>query len=170
MKQKKFIKCQNIQLNHYTYTDNGLLYYDKRPLSVRFKEQKKTRFGILKSILKGNLNINVNKDIHNLNDSLISCDGFGNINKMDKHFIYTKKPDFKFNYINHYAYKSTKEFINKLNKGSVYSGKTTRSKLRRIKNYFCFNSITREKIYLIEKYTNLNLSTYWKKLKNNFST
>ena len=160
MKQKKFMKCQNIQLNQYIHTDNNLIYYNNKSLSERFKEKKRSKFGTLKSILKGNIKVNINKDIHNLNDSLISCNGFGEFNKNEKDFIFTKNPDYIFYYIDHYPFKSTIEFIKKLNKGSVYSGNTTHSKLRRIRNYFNFNIMTLEKINLIEKYTKLNLSKY----------
>ena len=160
LKQKKFMKCQNIQLNHFSHTDNNLLYYNNKSIKERFRESKRDKFGTLKSILKGNIKIDINGDIHNINNSLISCNGFGEFNKNEKYFIFTKNPDYTFYYIDHYPFKSTIEFIKKINKGSVYSGNATFSKYRRIKNYFKYNALTLEKINLIEKYTKLNLSKY----------
>ena len=68
-----------------------------------------------------------------------SCNGFGAFNNKEKLTIFTKNPDFKFNYIDHFCFKSTKEFINKLNRGSAFHGKGEASKMRKIGWYFNIN-------------------------------
>ena len=99
--QKKFEKCQRIQLNWFFHTDNNLLYYDNRSLVERFPQKerkwKNKKLGgieIIKSILKGNLDFRLH-DIHIINSSLISCDGFGNIKEVQDIFT---------NYSDHYYY------------------------------------------------------------------
>ena len=68
-------------------------------------------------------------------------------------------------YIKHYFCKSTEEFINKINKGDVLHYKT--NIMERIKVYFKMNSITIEKINLIQNRTGLNLSIFLKQIKYN---
>ena len=41
LNQKRFIKCKSIQLNWVHRSDSNLMLYDKRPLSIRFKEKGK---------------------------------------------------------------------------------------------------------------------------------
>lgn len=113
--------------------------------------------------MKGGININVNEDNHNLDLSLKSCNGFGKYNKNEKYLIFTKNPDYSFNYIDHYLFKSTKEFIDKLNRGFAHSGKKTHKKLLKINYYFEVNKITLKKINLIEKYTNISSEKNTKK-------
>ena len=80
----RFDKCKKIQLNWILHTDNNLLYYDNRPLSIRFPEreakarEKKTG-GIsgIKSIIRGRIkNIKI-KCVHNLDSDIKGCNGFG---------------------------------------------------------------------------------------------
>ena len=98
LKQKRFDKCQSIQLNVFFHSDNNLLYYDNRTLSERFPEKIKTPRGALKSILKGNIKINIISP-HNLNNNLISCNGFGQFNSKEKNSIFTNNPDYNFYYM-----------------------------------------------------------------------
>ena len=137
LKNVKFNKCQRIQLNWIFHTDNNLLYYENRPLKIRFPEKEKKARGveigdwngiklppfilfliaffylinkIVKSILKGKIpNITI-ECVHTLNHKLKTCDGFGNPKKIEG--IITKPADFKYYYIDHYYCKSTEEFIN----------------------------------------------------------
>ena len=147
------------------HTDNNKLYYENKPLAERFKERKSTNYGVLKSILKGNVETNIYCP-HELNRGLRSCDGFGNFNKDYKPvLINTKKPDFKYYYIDHFSYKSTEEFIKKVMKGSAIKGKNIEMKYRKISWYFGDNKLTKEKVDLIENITNFNLSKYREKLK-----
>ena len=41
LNQKKFIKCKSIQLNWVHLSDNNRLYYENKPLFIRFKERGK---------------------------------------------------------------------------------------------------------------------------------
>ena len=164
LKQKKFYKCQRIQLNWIFHTDNNLLFYDNRTLAKRFPEREKKARGKkkggaqgVKSILKGNIETNI-YDVHVLNHNLTGCDGFGNIKYIKA--ISTDISDFKYFYINHYYSKSTEEFINKLMRGSAVHGFDINHKLKRIDVYFSLNDITFEKINYIEKKTELNLTKF----------
>ena len=175
LKNDRFDKCQRIQLNWIFHTDNNLLYYDNRPLSKRFPERepkarghkgdkghKKGESSGIKSILKGNIDINIT-DVHILSRNLTSCDGFGN--RKDIQNIVTNTSDFEYYYIDHYYCKSTEEFINKLTRGSVYFGFDKEHMLRRINVYLSYNKITEDKLKLIENATKFNLSYYRNKIK-----
>ena len=111
--------------------------------------------------IKGHIpNIKINC-VHSLNSKLKSYDGFGNIKKING--IITSQPDFRNYYIDHYNFKSTEEFINKINTGDALFFKD--NQIDRIKVYFGINKITLEKIKLVEKGTGLNLSEIRNKLK-----
>ncbi len=168
--QKIFDKCQRIELNHFLHTDNNLLYYDNRTVVQRFPKKdkrylslkKEQRREVIKSILKGNIEIRIH-DIHILNSSLIGCDGFGNIRKNNIYF--TNKPDYYYNYIDHYYTKSTEEFVNKIMRGCAIHGLDNNYKMRRINYYFKINDITLNKINYIEKKTKFNLTNIRMTLK-----
>ena len=121
---KRFDKCERIQLNWLFHTDNNLLYYDNRTLKERFPEReikargkKKGTGSTIKSILRGHIpGIKINS-VHTLNNNLKNCDGFGNPIKIVG--ISCLKSDFEYYYIDHYNFKSTQEFIDKVNKGDV---------------------------------------------------
>ena len=165
LNQNIFNKCQRIQLNWFFHTDNNLLYYDNRSLIERFPEKKIIYRGkklgnstLIKSILKGGIDIKI-EGIHVLNPSLIACDGFGNIKKIKG--MATDKPDYYYNYIDHYWSKSTEEFVNKLMRGDGILGKKTLSNnMHRIRLYFSYNNITKERINYIENKTKYNLTKY----------
>ena len=167
---ERFLHCKKIYLNWIYHTDNNLLYYDNRPLSVRFPERavnargKKTGgLSIIKSIIRGGLkNIKI-KCIHRLSIDLSGCNGFGQEIKLIG--IETNKSDYEYYYIDHYYCKSTEEFINKVNKGCPLYSQDKDYKLARIKTYFVLNKITLEKIKMIEKATGFNLTEYKEKIK-----
>jgi hypothetical protein len=127
----------------------------------RFPEKRKEwdpskREGI-KSILKGNITINIS-DPHKLSPDLITCNGFGKIRKI-KGFM-TNDTDHYYNYIDHYYTKSTEEFVKKLMKGSIAHGSNTKFKMKRINLYFMLNDITLDKINYIENKTKFNLNKF----------
>ena len=164
LNRKLFDKCQTIQLNLLFHTDGDNLYYNNKPLIERFKETIIKKSETFKSIIRGNINIKID-DIHNLNKTLLSCNSFGKFNMKDKFAgLLINKTDFKFYYIDHFCFKSTEEFINKINRGDAHTGKTLRKKMIKIRWYFERNKITSQKIDLIENYTKLNLSEYRKKI------
>ena len=111
----------------------------------------------IKSILKGNIDIEIN-NVHYLNSKLTSCDGFGKIKEVQG--IETNESDHYYYYIDHYWSKSTEEFINKLIKGDVALGNITYPFNGKIDIYFAINDITLEKINYIENMTKSNLTKY----------
>ena len=119
-----------------------------------------------KSILKGNIKIKINS-VHYLNENLTSCNGLGIYNKNEKLGILTNNPDYYNYYFDHYSFKSTQEFIRKINRGSAIYGKRKSNKLSKIKLYFDKNEITLIKINYMEKLTKLNLSDYKNKIYKN---
>ena len=161
LSQKKFMKCQTIQLNMVFYTDNNLFYYDNRTVSERFKKFVKRRAEPVKSIVKGNIKTTVQCP-HNINRRLKSCDGFGNFNNEQKKGFMNLTPDYYYYYIRHYCFKSTEEFVYKLNRGDALVGKGDFKKMIKIRWYFNFNKINSKKIDYIEKNTKINLNKYRK--------
>ena len=168
---QRFDKCQRIQLNWLFHTDNNLLYYDSRPLKERFPEKERKARGVkngtsngIKSILKGHIpRINF-YCVHTINHNLKNCDGFGKPAKIID--IVSETSDFEYYYIDHYNFKSTEEFIDKVNKGDGLFEKD--NIMDRIRVYFGYNEITKEKLDLMEKETHLNLSEIRKKLKSEY--
>ena len=173
--QKKFNKCQRIQLNWVMHSDNNKIYYENKSLFERFPERENNIRGKIvggqqgiKSIIRGNLNINITCP-HIINKCLISCDGFGRKKKIEN--IITSISDLKYYYIDHFYSKSTEEFINKLFKGSVsdinaFNKSNLIPKLNRIKVYFSISKITLLKIQYIENKTHINLSYYKNNINN----
>ena len=169
LSQKYFNKCEKIQLNWYFHTDNNLIYYDNGTLFERFPEKEKKWENIkkgglegVKSILKGNIDVEIN-DVHTLNNKLISCNGFGKI-KNSRYFM-TDESDHYFNYIDHFYTKSTEEFVNKLMRGGGVHGTNMKFKKKRIDIYFNMNIITLDKINYIENRTKFNLSKFRIRIK-----
>ena len=70
-------------------------------------------------------------------------------------------------YIIHFRYKSTEEFVNKLKRGysNLFENRLKNFLLGNIKSYLKINKPTSEKINLIEKELNLDLSKFKKKRK-----
>ena len=56
-----------------------------------------------------------------------------------KNNIYALHPDYSYYYLDHYYSKSTEKFINKINKGDVYSN-TIKHKMLRLYRY-CMQTI-----------------------------
>ena len=164
LSEKKFEKCETIQLNWLMHTDNNQIYYENKPIKIRFPYSKKNvSIAGIKSILKGKIpNININC-VHKLNYNLITCDGFGNRTNITG--AGTFNLDYEYYYIDHYFCKSTEEFINKINKGDVlFSMKYFQE---RIKVYFSINNVTKEKADYMEKHlcTNISLKSFIKNYK-----
>ena len=166
-----FKNCEKIHLNWVHHTDNNLIYYDNRPLHIRFPEVEpnarnntKGSSNSVKSILRGKIPNIVINCVHKLNGNLKGCDGFGNPKVIPG--IDTNNSDFRFYYIDHYYSKSVEEFVEKLNKGDVAQGQKSWLKYLRLNNYFERNNITMEKLDFIENRTKLDLNMFRDKLKN----
>ena len=77
----------------------------------------------------------------------------------------TPESDFEYYYIEHYACKSTEEFIdNKLLKEDVFH--KFDNNMDKIEWYFKYNKITKEKIDMIENKTKYILTNYRSRIKN----
>ena len=93
---------------------------------------------------------------HILDGKLKRCNGFGDI--ITLHFLSCKVPDYKYNYIDHFQFKSTDEFVQKVKKGDGRHINSEKIKYRKIWEYFSFNKITLYKIKYISDNLGLNES------------
>ena len=164
----KFNKCKLIYLNCFRHTDNNLLYYDNRTLAERFPYINwNSSMYTVKTIIKGNLEKIRFKTSHWLDRKFKGCNSVGkevkptNKLKMNNDI---NEPYFKLYYIDHYCFKSTEEYINKINKGDGIFGYNNKIKMHKIRLYFSYNKISLEKINYIEKNSGLDLTEYKKKL------
>ena len=161
LNDKRFKRCNLIHLNRVFHTDNDQIYYKNRSLFQRFPKYK-TKITSVKPIVRGHLN-NINiKSQHAINYKYKACDGFG-------HYINqtSKKADFKYYYLDHFFFKSTEEYIEKINRGDCYYALNKKIKFNKIKFYFSHNKMTFKKINLLEKKTGINLNFFRNKLNNN---
>lgn len=126
-----FDKCDFIKIHWMNSRDNNLLYYDPRPLFVRFKEPYIKLNGI-KSIIRGNIT-NLKYWVHSPKispEKNITCDNEGNILTYQKlNFETIDKININKAYLIHFKYKSTEEFINKYKRGysNWYGNKTSQA-------------------------------------------
>ena len=154
LNDKRFLKCNLIYLNRIFHTDNNQIHYKNRSLFERFPKYK-TNVTSIKSIVRGHIsNLNINS-IHGVNYKYKACNGFGH--------LYNKKKimtDFKYYYFDHFYFKSTEEFIDKINRGDAFFNINKKIKFRKINNYFRYNTITIEKIKLFEKRTGINMDYF----------
>ena len=171
--EKKFDKCELIYFNCLRHTDNDLLFYDNRTLNERFPIILwNSKMYTLKTIMRGNITKNIRfTTSHWLNRRLKGgCDVEGRavIPKRNVKLGYTiNQPRFKLYYIDHYCFKSTEEYINKINKGDGIYGYNNRTKMHKVNLYFGYNKVTIEKINFIENKTGLNLSRFKLMIKKN---
>ena len=166
LNEKRFNNCKLIYFNCLRHTDNDLLYYENRELSKRFPTiiWNSTMY-TLKSIMRGKTNKFIRfRTTHWLNRGLKGgCDVFGRVVFPTRKVRLGKTindPKYKMYYIDHYCFKSTEEYINKINKGDGIFGFNNRTKMHKINLYFGYNKITYEKITYIENKTGLNLNKF----------
>jgi hypothetical protein len=170
LNDERFEGCNRVQLNWIFYTDNNQLYYEDKPVRERFTEREPNAQGKtrgkdqgIKSVIRGNLDNIIIDCPHTLSENTKSCDGFGRRRK--KTSIVTKESDFKYYYIEHYACKSTEEFIqNKLIRTDVYH--KIDNNMDKINWYFAYNKVTKEKIEMIENRTKYNLTRFRDRIQN----
>jgi len=158
LSKRRFIKCYLIHLNRLFHTDNNQLYYKNKSLFKRFPEYK-TIVTSVKSIIRGNISDMKIIHQHKINDKYRTCNGFGDIINQTKELKL-----FKYYYFDHFYFKSTEEFIEKINRGDCFFIPSKKLKLHKIKFYFSHNEITEEKIKLLEKKTGVNLNDFKKQL------
>ena len=148
--QKKFENCQLIYLNWRLHTDNEKMFYENGTLFERFPDYyRKNDYRIGKSIIKGNIKNIIFESPHYIDKKLYKCKDF--------------------DYIEHYEFKSTEEFIRKITiKGDVRFVNNKKFKYKRIFRYFRFNNISLKKINYIAKGTGLKAEYIISKLKKKF--
>lgn len=170
LNESKFTNCGKIELNWLHLKNDNLIYYDNRPLSIRFNEKELNVINNnsnyhpqIKSILRGHIpNIHISC-LHRLTSQVEACDGHGRKSLVVG--IKTMDPDYENYYIIHYFGKSLEEFIEKAKKGSAAIGKNNISIMAKINRYFEIYNYNKEKIDYIEKETGMNLSKYKLNLK-----
>ena len=169
--EKKFKDCKLIYFNCVRHTDNDLLYYDNRSVVERFPIILwNSTLYTLKTIIRGNIKRKIKfTTTHWLNRELRGgCNVFGQVvipRRKVKLGNKINHPKYKQYYIDHYCFKSTEEYINKINKGDGIFGNNRRNKFHKIDLYFGYNKITAEKIKYIERETGLNLNKFKLMLK-----
>lgn len=170
-----FSKCNIIYLNHILHTDNNQIYYkngslfEKFPIIQSFKnvnysyKQREVLRDITKVIVRGNISNLKFSNPHILNPKIKnSCNGFGKIiTLVDNHL---NKSDHNNFYFDHFYFKSSEEFLNKLDVGDVYFRNKRGFHLYWFEIYFAYNKITKEKIDFFENRTGLNLSVFRDKI------
>ena len=151
-----FDKCEAIEFNWVMYTDNDLIYYDKRPLNERFTEPY---FNFpdnifVKSMVRGNLNKTVIEDTksnHVPDKNLKICDSMGKI--ITDYNPYTLKPPvFDYGYLKHFSDKTAEEYCNKVSRG--FPGKWKLNPQERVEMFFQINKFSYEKLKVLEKLLN----------------
>lgn len=160
LKRSKFRKYEVIYLFRAFHTDNNHLHYYNKSLFERFP---KSIYDIItvKPILRGHIpNLKI-KSCHIINEKIKSCYSHG-----EKQI---KKMDFKNYFIDHFYFKSTEEFIEKINRGDIFYKNINKIKMAKIKYYFKSNNITLSKINYIEKEAKINLTKFRQKLIKNIN-
>ena len=162
----RFKKCSSILINWRYYGDNEFIYYEPKPLKIRFTKPFKFPknhtiniyfYAAAKSIIKGGLNITWTHFPHFLNSSTI-CRPNGSIVRNP-----LSPPNYSNAFIKHYATKSIEEYLIKLFKGKVnspYSLDLETLKFWINKYYFLFNKKTKKKILFIKRVIKLDISKY----------
>ena len=166
--EPKFNNCEVIHLNLVCHTDNEQLHYENKSIKERFPKIVPSSMPggktlEIKPILRGKLDEIYINCLHRGYIRARDCDGFGKAHKFSD--IYTLEPDTKYFYYDHYYSKSTEEFAKKVIRRGSFEISNTFC-LDRIRKYFDENTLTMEKILILENITRFKLSVYKKKLKN----
>ena len=168
----KFVKCTSILINWRYYGDNNNIYYEPKPLQIRFSKpfefSKNIKYNMYfysaaKSIIRGGLKLQWAHFPHFLNSSNI-CSPDGIIIKNP-----FSPPKYSKAFIKHYATKSTEEYLMKLFKGNVIAPNFLN--IHNIiywisKYYFLFNKITKNKLRFIKRFIKLDITKYVNKSIN----
>ena len=156
-----FDKCEAIEFNWLIYGDNGLVYYDNRPLIERFTEPNyndpSNKF--VKSIVRGNLNKTVfdaGKTHHQPSLELNLCNSLGE--PTIDHNDCIIPPLFKYAYLMHFNTKTAEEYVDKIKKG--INGNMPLSEEEGIDKFFQYNEFTEEKLKVFEQKLNKTFTKY----------
>ena len=133
LNNNNFKSCNIIYLNWVNHADNDQIYYENKSLFKRFPKYIYNEVNVsVKSILRGHRSkIYINHN-HIINPKISSCNEFG-IKKKFINSIHTDKPDYKYYYIDHFRFKSTEEYINKIRRGNCFYGNYSKFSFEYIK-------------------------------------
>ena len=162
LRDKKYEKCDVIHIQWVNYDDNDLLYYDNRPLNIRFTRPNFKIFIdnlLVKSIFKSYLNVTFTNSHSPFASNLYKCDVTGNFSdKIQPKRNIAIENNLTVPYIKHFQCKTVEEFFFKLLRGDVYFSKDP-LKIFTKKKFFTINKWTQEKENiandLINKYKKL---------------
>lgn len=160
-----FKECNIVYLNQVLHTDNEQIYYCNKSLFERFPNSTlnfNRKMGITKMIIRGNLNdININNPHLINNDHQCNSEG-----KTINEYNYSNFNDFynKNYYYDHFHFKSSEEYLDKLKRGDAVNGKRKNFVVKTFSLYFSVNKITEAKLDYFEKRTGINLTVYRNKL------
>ena len=152
----RFKKCNVVYLFNIIHTDNDQIYYENKPLFERFPNftfNYSRKLGITKIIIRGNLSKINFTNPHVINNKYY-CNSFGYKTELKDQELYNE-----YFYYDHFYFKSTEEYYNKLKRGGVTSGK--KIFVPKIFDlYFSVNKLTKKKIDYLENRSGLNLTEY----------
>ena len=165
-----FDKCEAVEFNWVMYTDNNLVYYDKRPLNVRFTEPVFDDGANIfaKSIVRGNLSnppFPEGSTNHVPIKGIKSCDSMGRIIENFNPFT-LQPPVLDYGYLKHFSDKTAEEYCDKIAKGQI--GKRPHNVMDRIDIFFKLNKLTEEKLKIFKDKFNgqFDADKYSKRLDN----
>ena len=157
-----FSNCINIKINWVMYTDNNLVYYENKSINERFtcaKYDDNSNVHV-KSIVRGNLNVNFWKHApnpHTSNFGFSSCSSTGK--KILNTSPFNDPPDFGGAILKHYHTKTIEEFIWKIKRGPAEAINNIPNSYLKIKlnRFFLMNNKTTQKIDLIKNRLNISI-------------
>ena len=163
---KKFKKCETIILNWIIYGDNNLVNYDNRTMIERFTKLI-NKYNRGKSIIRTNIPNLIISSTHIIGiNTEYFCDSNGK-RIVPKSFYDFEAPNNSQAYIKHFFTKTAEEFCNKIKRGDGHFHKSHPFNINvlnsKIEMFFNFNSITNEKLRIIEKCSGINLNKFRKK-------
>ena len=148
---KSLDKCQLILINWYIYDDNNLLKRDSRAMIQRFKNLKRIS-SATKFIVRGNMpNLMITSSHFAINTNY--CNSKGELIFPNTNFLFYQEKN-PIAHLKHFYTKTAEEYCNKINKGDVQFQFIKYDKLwkrNKIKNFFKYNTKTKQKLELLEK-------------------
>ena len=157
-----FDKCDVIKIHWLPFDDNGLLYYDNRPLFERFNHPVYNNvYGDFhKSIVRGKdyNGIVFDATMHQPKITTVpeQCDALGNFERLDVGYLGIPKYDYGF--FRHFIFRTAEEFAVKILRG--YHPGEKRSQTLLVDNFFSVNNFTEEKLRIIEHILNKSFPKY----------
>ena len=155
----RYKECVTIKINFLFYSDNELLYYDKRPLEERFTNAlyKHHSNVWLKVTVRGGLKTNywsVKCSPHTSGSNYPACNSAG---KKIPYWTGYARPNFTYAAMKHYYTKSTEEYLIKSSRGSATNKVSWNKRRKKFKYnlYFYYNKKTKEKEKLLKRLFNM---------------